>query len=593
MKPFRFKTVVFLSLVLLFNSGICLSQTAGITSGAIYAIASKAGGKLLDVANSSMANGGNVDTWTDTKSDAERWVVASVDNNLYTLTNVGSGNLLHIASATPANSVNVNQNSNTNNNTVKWSIVDVGGGYYQLTTAANTNFALTLLNGTDSNGANVALWTTSTDSTQQWLFQMQTAQDAAPTAAIADSMFSSWKAVNYYKNTAGGQVRNEGFWVTAEIMEIVDDAYEVTGLAKYKDMFTEMYNGFIGSHGTNWMGNSYNDDISWIVLACVRAGLLMGNQTYIAKAKDHWDKMFARAWTPDFGGGLLWNQGLTTKNSCVNGPATVAAMYLGQATGDTSYYAKAIQIYTWSKIYLFTRSSGKVIDAYDSTSMNTASTTYNQGTYLGSAVMLYNYTKDTTYLNDAVKIADYTKNTMYRSGVINAEQGPDLDGFKGIFMRYARRYVTDLNKTDYIPWLQLNAKVAYNNRNSSNLTNTLWGTRTADTLLDAFAASTAVSLMINCPWSGTPVKGAYTPIGAEHADCFKVVRTTRTMLQIYLGNTPIDKLCISTVQGRVLYQSSQKVSGTININSVVFPKGIYLIIADVNNIIIAKKFIVK
>jgi predicted alpha-1,6-mannanase (GH76 family) len=523
MKLFRFYPVCLLPIIVLAVIDVCFPQTAGITSGALYTLSSKAGGKLLDVGNSSMANGGNVDTWANTKSDAERWIVSYGGNGLYTLTNVGSGKLLHIAGTTPANSVNVDQNTGTNDNTETWSIVDAGGGYYQLKTAANQNFSLDLLNGTNANGANVLLWQSNSDDSQKWLLQAQTSQSAAPTAAIADQIFAAWKTKYYTADAAGGYVNGEGFWGVAEIMEIVDDAYEATGLVKYRTMLDQMYNGFIAKQGADWMWNNFNDDITWAVIACVRAALLTGNQTYLNKAKQQFDEMYARAWTTGYGGGLLWKQGLTTKNSCINGPATVAAIYLGQATGDTTYYTKAKQIYAWSKTYLLVRSTGKVNDNYDGT-VGTWSSTYNQGTYLGASVMLYNLTKDTTYLDDATKIAGYTQNTMFQSNVINAEDGPDLCGFKGIFMRYARRYVVDLNKPDYIPWLQLNAKVAYNNRDTSDIIGTLWGNRAADTAqFTAFSASTAVSLMINCPLSTTITKNAYATIEAEGFDYLKGV----------------------------------------------------------------------
>jgi hypothetical protein len=111
---------------------------------------------------------------------------------------------------------------------------------------------------------------------------------------------------------------------------------------------------------------------------------------------------------------------------------------------------------------------------------------------------------------------------MFQSNVINSEDGPDLCGFKGIFMRYARRYVLDLNKPGIVPWLQLNAKVAYNNRDTSNIIGTLWGNRASDTSqYTAFSASTAVSLMINCPLSTSITKNPYATVEAENFDYLK------------------------------------------------------------------------
>jgi hypothetical protein len=88
---------------------------------------------------------------------------------------------------------------------------------------------------------------------------------------------------------------------------------------------------------------------------------------------------------------------------------------------------------------------------------------------------------------------------MYNAKVMdNEDNGNDLPGFKGIFARYARMYTVELNKTDLIEWLELNATVAYSKRNSQNLISTKWATKTSETTpQSAFGCSTAVSLLIN------------------------------------------------------------------------------------------------
>jgi lysophospholipase L1-like esterase/nitrate reductase NapAB chaperone NapD len=509
-----------------------MNQVSAIATGNIYEIVSKTTNKPLEVFNSSLANNGNVDIWSDTKSDSQRWRVDSVGVNLYTITNVANGKLLHIANSTPANSVNVDQYVNTLNNFVRWGITKQDNGFFTLQTAANTTFVLNVTGSGSNDGINVALSKSAGTDAQSWSFILQTPQDIAPTAPIADQIFTAWKAKYYDTNRTGNEViAREGFWGVAEMMEIVDDAYEVTGNSKYPTLFSTMYNQFLIQQGSDWMWNSYNDDITWMVIACTRASILSGNTVFLTKAKDQFDKMWARA--NHDGSWLTWNQGTAGTNSCINGPAMVACCYLAQATGDTTYYDKAIALYTWSRNKLFMTATGKVNDNYNNGVVGDWSSTYNQGTYLGAAMMLYNYTKDPTYLTEAQRIAQYTKITMSASGVINNESGPDLNGFKGIFMRYARRYVVDANKTDFIPWLQLNANVAYNNRNSENLISTNWGTRTAETItlttdstlkiIPAFAASTAVSLLMNCPYSTTLLKNAYNTIEAENFDYLKGV----------------------------------------------------------------------
>jgi predicted alpha-1,6-mannanase (GH76 family) len=495
MKSYNFTIVVLLFFII--NATLSYAQTAGITSGAIYTLKSKSTNKLLDVSNASMDNGAKVDCWTNTGSDAERWIVTHIGNNVYALTNVASGKLLHIAAA-PADSVNVDQYDNTNNNDVKWMIKSAGNGCFYLKSTANANFSLNKNGENAADGAKINLSKSAPVDAQKWVFQKETPQDAAPNAAIADKMFAAWYT-NYNVETGNG------FWGRAEMMEIVLDAYEVTKDTKYITMFDAMYKNFISDNKTDWMYNKYNDDITWAVLFCVRGYLLTGNKIYLEKGKDQFDKMYTRALTNSFGGGLIWYETKTSKNACINGPAMVASCYLAQATGDKTYYDKAIAMYTWSKLYLFNPATGKVNDNVDidkksgQIKISNWSSTYNQGTYLAAAVMLYSYTKEASYLSEAEKIAQYTRETMYSDKVMNNEDGGnDLPGFKGIFARYARKYTMEGKKTDLIPWLQLNAKVAYNNRNSQGIIQTKWATRTSETKPKSdFGSSTAVSLLIN------------------------------------------------------------------------------------------------
>jgi predicted alpha-1,6-mannanase (GH76 family) len=496
MKSFFFR-IVFLLLFIL-NSCAGFAQAPGITSGSIYSLKSILSNKLLNVSNSANANRANVDCWTNTGTDAQRWIVTHIGNSFYTLTNVASGKLLHIDSA-PADSVNVDQFSDTGSDDVKWIIKKAGQGSYYLKSASNTGFSLNLHAGGTADGTNVNLAQSSGTDQQKWVFQREAPQDAAPTAAIADKIFTAWYT-GYDIESVNGF-----FWDNAEMMEVVLDAFEVTKDPKYKTMFEAMYRNFIEKKGTDWMDNKYNDDIAWAVLFSVRGYLLTGNIDYRDKAKDQFDKMYARAFTNTYDGGLIWYQTKTSKNACINGPAMVACCYLARATGDNTYYDKAIALFTWSKLYLFDAATGKINDNVNldnktgQLKISSWSSTYNQGTYLGAAVMLYKYTGEASYLSEAQKIALYIRDNMYNLKVMNNEDsGNDLPGFKGIFARYARMYTVELNNTDLSEWMRLNARTAYNNRNSQNLIHTKWATRTSETKpKSAFGCSTAVSLLMN------------------------------------------------------------------------------------------------
>ncbi|WP_214073745.1 glycoside hydrolase family 76 protein [Mucilaginibacter sp. dw_454] len=485
------------TITLLASSAISFAQTGGITSGTIYSLKAKAANKMLDVANSSVDNGATVDTWTDTKSDAQRWIVKLVKKNTYTLTNVGSGKLLHIIAA-PADSVTLDQSDDTNGDDTKWVIVKASGGAYILQSAANPKFALNA--GSSVDGAPIKLATSSKTDAQKWIFKKELAQEVAPTLATATMAFDDW--YNGYQVEA-----HKGFWDQAEMMETVLDAYEVTKDPKYKDKFATLYTNFIKNHKEDWMYNDFNDDITWAVLFSVRGYLLTGNKIYLDKAKDQYDKMYKRAFNNTYGGGLIWYQGKTSKNACIEGPAAVAACYLGEATGDSTYYDKAIALYSWSKIYLLNMATGKVKDNVDINKRtgllrtSNVSFTYNEGTFLGAATMLYKHTKEASYLQEAKKIAQFTRDSIYKGKVMNNEEnGGDLPGFKGIFVRYARKYTQETGNTDLVDWLDLNAKVAYNNRNSHGIIQTKWATRNIEEApkpKSSFGPSTAVSLLFN------------------------------------------------------------------------------------------------
>jgi predicted alpha-1,6-mannanase (GH76 family) len=484
-----------LILLLVISSGDGFAQTGKIRSGGIYTLKSKWSGKLLDVCNSSMDNNAGIDCWTDTRSDAERWKVTDIGKNVYTLTNVASGKLLHIVSIS-ADSANLDQCDNTGNSDVKWKIEQAGNKLYRLISLCNPDFSLNLNQGM-ADGTKVNIIRSSGNNVQKWYFLEET-QQASSGASIADKSFTAWYN-KYGVDTA------KGFWDKAEMMEIVLDALEVTKNVKYESKFNTLYNNFIFHNKSDWMYNKYNDDITWAVLACVRGAMLTGNKAYLEKGKEQFDKMYMRAFTNLYGGGLNWYETRTSKNACINGPAIVACCYLAQATGDKTYFDKAIALYTWSKLYLLNASTGKVNDNVDldrhskKLRVSDWSSTYNQGTYLAASVLLYEYTKESSYLIEAKKIALYTKDNMYNGKVINNEDGGnDLPGFKGIFARYARIYAMQGKQDDLNEWLQLNAKVAYNNRNSEGIIQTKWGIRTNETKPgSAFGASTAVSLLFN------------------------------------------------------------------------------------------------
>ena len=228
-----------------------------------------------------------------------------------------------------------------------------------------------------------------------------------------------------------------GWWTGAELLEMAEDAYENTPSAARQSIVTSTCNGFLTQHGSNWMGNEYNDDIAWAVIAFSRAYLITGNTGFRNVAKSNFDGMYARAWDTNFmGGGLWWRQSdKQSKNACIQGPGAIAACYLYSIYGDTNYLNKAQAIHAWNRRVLFQPATGAVYDNVNTNNVfGTFTLTYNQGTFIGAANFLYRATGLPQYYQDAILAAKHTQNSMTTAGILpEYGSGSDLSGFNGIF----------------------------------------------------------------------------------------------------------------------------------------------------------------
>ena len=296
-----------------------------------------------------------------------------------------------------------------------------------------------------------------------------------------------------------GAIAGEQFWPRAEILEIVVDAYEKTGEVEYMELFDQMYAGFLKDYKEEWSFNDYNDDIMWMTIACARAYQAGGKEEYLQQVRHHFDLVYERAWSEDLGGGLFWRTENTTKNSCINGPAAIAACLLYQATGEQSYLDKAVAVYGWQSENLL-GSTGAVYDAWDlENGINEWCSTYNQGTFIGASVYLYEALGEEDYLQNAILAADYARDEMYGGGVINTEdEGNDLPGFKGIFARWMGKLIYECDQEQYLPWMEKNARTAWGNRNSKDIMWSKWADKTQDTFYTAWGCSAGVALLGNC-----------------------------------------------------------------------------------------------
>ncbi|MBQ7365581.1 MAG: hypothetical protein IJW46_08285, partial [Clostridia bacterium] len=250
--------------------------------------------------------------------------------------------------------------------------------------------------------------------------------------------------------------------------------------------------------------------IAELCIAFTRLTLLTGESRWVNYTKLNFNATYDDQVDTRLGGGMWWKKDKTTKNSCVNCPAAIAACLLAEATGDKSYYDKAKSLMDWEIKNMFESDNGKVYDSYNNSGeKGTWASTYNQGTFLGACTYLWKYTKDETYLNYANKAAEYAMKKLTSGGILDngeaSTSNGDLPGFKGILVRWLYRLAKETNNLEYLVFLQTNAATAYKNQNSEGLIWTNWrGTTpepdvlTKDNGYIVFGMSTAVALMYNC-----------------------------------------------------------------------------------------------
>ena len=534
----------FISLSVLLLSLVAVQ--AAPTVGKTYRIVISS--KSMFVKNASFNPNDDVVLWTETDVPAQRWKLEKATDGKYAFRNLYSG-LYLAAKSTPAAGVTlVQKSSSVKRTTGAWNIKPVEGLTDVFTISAGDNEGLCI--GIDQAAA---------DGNQLKLVEPATVEkanvycsiieDEVPTAfdaAVRDEMVQGF--INqHYKPAPGGHILGKGgWWGDAEMFEVILDAFETTGDKKYQTYFRELYNNFLIRNNSDWTYNEFNDDITWMVLACIRAYKYFGDEEYLKVARFNFDNMYQRAAKQPHGT-LIWKQSqpnpLST-NSCINGPAIVAACYLGEMTGEKEYYDKALSIYAGQRQLLFDAKTGQVYDSrawnadgsIANEGFNSWASTYNQGTMLGAATMLYKYTGEKMYKQDADAVYRFTCNKLTNNKkIISVCQtiNGDLCGFKGILMRYVRRYAEDLDHKVALQWIAKNAWHAYQNRmknRTHRVTWSAWLTKTAQNLRrqenggitdvsdDPVGQSTAVSAAVNAHINGLYDKNASQQIGVEFFD---------------------------------------------------------------------------
>ncbi|MCW6006262.1 RICIN domain-containing protein [Micromonospora sp. CPCC 205371] len=136
---------------------------------AMYTLAARHSGKLLDVYNASTADGADVVQWAANGQTNQRWRFQDAGGGYYTVVSANSGKCLDVYGGTGAtgDGVRVAQWTCHGGTNQQWRIQDAGGGYMQLI-ARHSNKCLEVLNAGTNDGAQAVQWACDGGTNQHW-----------------------------------------------------------------------------------------------------------------------------------------------------------------------------------------------------------------------------------------------------------------------------------------------------------------------------------------------------------------------------------------------------------------------------------------
>lgn len=196
----------------------------------------------------------------------------------------------------------------------------------------------------------------------------------------------------------------------------VVDTIVIPGLEQYRDTLRTptAYASYVS---TAPQSDRFYDDNIWLGIDFTDLYLLSGRHDYLDRAKEIW--RFIESGTDDvLGGGVYWcEQKKESKNTCSNAPASVYALKLFEATGDSLYLDRGRDLYRWTRKML--QDPGDHL-YFDNVSLDgkvsRAKYAYNSGQMMQAAALLYKLTGELSYLKDAQDIARSAAVYFFRGG---------------------------------------------------------------------------------------------------------------------------------------------------------------------------------
>lgn len=132
--------------------------------------------KVLDVANGSMDNGGNVQLWENNNTDAQKWKITKTEDGYYSIICLKSNLSLDVANADFSENVNIQQWTHHGGDAQKWKIERIDKAQYRIGTVVN-NLYLTVTLGETDNGTNIKINSLQTVEQEKQIFMLEKLDD--------------------------------------------------------------------------------------------------------------------------------------------------------------------------------------------------------------------------------------------------------------------------------------------------------------------------------------------------------------------------------------------------------------------------------
>ncbi|HEX4266024.1 MAG TPA: TIM-barrel domain-containing protein [Verrucomicrobiae bacterium] len=166
--------------------------------------------------------------------------------------------------------------------------------------------------------------------------------------SLAQAAFDAYNAaflmqtngLTYYKRSLTNN-SYAGSWVQGLEIQVAEDAYDRTKSVAAQQLVRDLTTTFLTKENYDWSLDTWNDDIAWMTIACVRGYQITGNIALLNKATNAWNMAYNRGWDSALGGGI-WEEMNAKDAKCAlsNDPMIIAGAALYQITGQPAYLTK-------------------------------------------------------------------------------------------------------------------------------------------------------------------------------------------------------------------------------------------------------------